>query len=44
MGNFPLLYLRSFSARCEGTSEGAGEGFSAAFEVPGGIDKPCSET
>lgn len=45
MGNLQSLYLRCrLPARCEGTSEGKGEGFSAAFEVLGGIDKPCSET
>ena len=45
MGNFPSLHLRCrLSARCEGMSEGAGEGFSSAFEVLGGIDKPRSET
>lgn len=45
MGNLPSLYSRCrLSARCEGMSEGAGEGFRAVFEVLGGIDKPCSET
>lgn len=45
MCNLPSLYLRCrLTARCEGMSEVAGKGFSAAFEVHGGIDKPCSET
>lgn len=45
MGNLLSLYLCCrLSARCEGMSEGAGEGFSAAFEVQGGIDKSQSET
>lgn len=38
MGNLPSFYLRGrLSARCEEMSEGAGEGFSASFEVLGGI-------
>lgn len=45
MDNLPPLDLCCrLSARCEGMSEGAGERFSAAFEVLGGIDKPHSET
>lgn len=45
MCNLQSLYLRCrLPARYDGMSEVAGEGFSAAFEVHGGIDKPCSET
>lgn len=45
MCNLRRPYLRCrLSARCEGMSEGAGEGFDAAFEVCPGIDRPRSET